>query len=508
MSTFTFVDDSDSHTSASSTTTNSSSSSSAVNTPQSSNATSTNRSTFSSHVISCLDDLSQALQCPICRDLLQDPLALPCTHLVCRKCLQSLFDHTSKVDNRVNCPVCRSRVHQRQLGEDSCINQMVNLFTQLSTLLVGDISPSPMKPYECHVIRPNIIINEEIKSASDEDGSNSAEVQIQPERRHSTKKKTNRTTPSEMLQTPSRVSNHKNDSSTSISTPSRSAPSKRSVASMSSSTNTPATNSSRKRRKHRIEVLATHLDDGQTRMLDEFLTSVKEGRITHHGKQDERITAILREDWTDDITHVITPASENNNMIMPKRTLKYLYGVISGAAVVSIDWIVHSIGQHCLANEEGFLVAGDRKGLDGPKRARTAVAHGSPRVFHSLVFVRIGKWSPTLWDDVSKLIEMGGGHVELQTEEDADSNQIISSLETSKEKHLLNPSSSKVKSETSKITHLVIYDDTNTNLRTQNLTLLDETMISSLHDRGWNVVDTTWLFDCISVYDVLYDRIR
>ena len=51
--------------------------------------------------------LDPELTCPICLELFQDPVALPCMHSYCRGCLASILQ--SNVDRRggVQCPECR-----------------------------------------------------------------------------------------------------------------------------------------------------------------------------------------------------------------------------------------------------------------------------------------------------------------------------------------------------------------------------------------------------------------
>ncbi|KAK7877107.1 hypothetical protein WMY93_032187 [Mugilogobius chulae] len=49
----------------------------------------------------------ETLVCPICLDLLQTPVTLPCGHSFCRKCVQDSFR------GRYMCPVCRKSFHSR-----------------------------------------------------------------------------------------------------------------------------------------------------------------------------------------------------------------------------------------------------------------------------------------------------------------------------------------------------------------------------------------------------------
>ena len=44
-------------------------------------------------------------RCPICYDLIREPVVFPCGHEICREC----FDHSLKTAN-FYCPLCRKRV--------------------------------------------------------------------------------------------------------------------------------------------------------------------------------------------------------------------------------------------------------------------------------------------------------------------------------------------------------------------------------------------------------------
>lgn len=57
--------------------------------------------------------------CPICKDIMVQPIKLPCSHELCKKCL---VDNAELVS--FNCPICRLRFsnHLRRTKLDAMIN--------------------------------------------------------------------------------------------------------------------------------------------------------------------------------------------------------------------------------------------------------------------------------------------------------------------------------------------------------------------------------------------------
>ena len=63
-----------------------------------------------------IDQVIQELKCPICFNILKDPvMELPNQHIMCRKCLLN-FNETLKKYNRKNldstCPFCKEKIIQ------------------------------------------------------------------------------------------------------------------------------------------------------------------------------------------------------------------------------------------------------------------------------------------------------------------------------------------------------------------------------------------------------------
>ena len=77
---------------------------------------------FLEYKMSEADDFVEELYCPICADLYEEPLMLPCTHSFCRECLKErlLKGHVTKTRLSVafDCPVCRKEVTLEEDGLD------------------------------------------------------------------------------------------------------------------------------------------------------------------------------------------------------------------------------------------------------------------------------------------------------------------------------------------------------------------------------------------------------
>ncbi|XP_053406977.1 E3 ubiquitin-protein ligase TRIM34-like [Mercenaria mercenaria] len=83
------------------------------------------------------EELEEELYCPICADVFDDPLMLPCTHSFCGKCLKERITKgnvTRKSTSVIfDCPVCRKEVKLDESGLDTLprnrlLKKMVDLF--------------------------------------------------------------------------------------------------------------------------------------------------------------------------------------------------------------------------------------------------------------------------------------------------------------------------------------------------------------------------------------------
>ena len=70
-------------------------------------------------------DAEEGEECPVCLEtlVLNDPMRLPCTHLICNQCLQQLHRHGV---NQL-CPLCRAKL---PCGCDTLYSEAVTLWTR------------------------------------------------------------------------------------------------------------------------------------------------------------------------------------------------------------------------------------------------------------------------------------------------------------------------------------------------------------------------------------------
>ncbi|NXK93429.1 BRCA1 protein, partial [Formicarius rufipectus] len=67
--------------------------------------------------------MQKNLECPICLDVIQEPVSTKCDHIFCRFCMFKLLSKRKK--GVVQCPLCKTEVTKRSLKENSRFKQLI-----------------------------------------------------------------------------------------------------------------------------------------------------------------------------------------------------------------------------------------------------------------------------------------------------------------------------------------------------------------------------------------------
>ncbi|NWR50585.1 BRCA1 protein, partial [Regulus satrapa] len=70
-----------------------------------------------------LSAMQKNLECPICLDVVQEPVSTKCNHVFCRFCMFKLISKKKK--GVVECPLCKTEVTKRSLKENSRFKQLI-----------------------------------------------------------------------------------------------------------------------------------------------------------------------------------------------------------------------------------------------------------------------------------------------------------------------------------------------------------------------------------------------
>ncbi|XP_049270174.1 breast cancer type 1 susceptibility protein homolog [Rhipicephalus sanguineus] len=78
--------------------------------------------------------LVKSLECPICLEILRDPLSTSCHHRFCRLCLEKALQDNYKIP----CPLCKAVVTKRSLTQSDLIVKLVDKVKQLVQAVKND----------------------------------------------------------------------------------------------------------------------------------------------------------------------------------------------------------------------------------------------------------------------------------------------------------------------------------------------------------------------------------
>ncbi|XP_078265876.1 E3 ubiquitin/ISG15 ligase TRIM25-like isoform X2 [Rhinoraja longicauda] len=92
--------------------------------------------------------LTEELTCAVCLGLYQDPVALPCQHSFCAKCIGDAWDHSDSLEG-VNCPQCHRNFKPRpSLVKNHTLQNIVEKYSQCQPTAPA-ARPSPVMCEYC-----------------------------------------------------------------------------------------------------------------------------------------------------------------------------------------------------------------------------------------------------------------------------------------------------------------------------------------------------------------------
>ncbi len=110
------------------------------------------------------------------------------------------------------------------------------------------------------------------------------------------------------------------------------------------------------------------------------------------------------------ITHIVTGIVDQEQRT--QRTIKYCCGVLTGAWVVTFEWVLASLSAREWVEELDYEVRGDTHALGAPKKARLALRKsGSTRLFAGLRFCFGGEFALPSRADLEGIARTGGAEI-------------------------------------------------------------------------------------------------
>ena len=227
----------------------------------------------------------------------------------------------------------------------------------------------------------------------------------------------------------------------------------------------------RNRRPTSLTLLTTHLDAEQSALVDELVA------LLHSSSTLSSPQVTLTSQFSPSVTHLITPACSPTRRL-DARTHKYFLCLLTGAYVITIDWVTECLSRRQLVSAADFLIAGDREAEGGAERARQRRDRGDGGLFDGLQVEPLGAWGrQETRRDVRSLVEAGRGvWREPGGEED--------------------------KADGEERRCVLLLDDSKERVKAENRKMLTPELERECKRKGVGVVSTSWLFSCISHFEL------
>ncbi|NWQ61560.1 BRCA1 protein, partial [Neopipo cinnamomea] len=99
-----------------------------------------------------LSAMQKNLECPICLDVVQEPVSTKCDHIFCRFCMFKLLSKKKK--GVAQCPLCKTEVTKRSLKENSRFKQLIEGLLETIRAFELDTGVKFLKSHQIHKTSP------------------------------------------------------------------------------------------------------------------------------------------------------------------------------------------------------------------------------------------------------------------------------------------------------------------------------------------------------------------